>query len=609
MGVVYRARHVLIDRVVALKLIRPDLRGETHLRAWMLREARAANRVDHAHIIDIHDIGETEEGELYLVMEYLVGTPLSASSPRGRCPRRARRHPRADVRRPRPRPRPRRRPPRPQERQHPAHHPRRPEGLRQDPRLRPRRHRARSAPRAEGRGVRHARVHVAGAGPRRGGRGPVGPLRPRRPLLRDAHGAAPLPLERPRDAPRDAALARRPAPALIKPRRRTRRPRSICLRLLEKDPQALPRRPPPPGRAEGPAAQPALAGLGGRGGDGVPPPRRRRRPQSAGVTEWASRAALFARMVARAYPAGNAPPEVAQAAHAVLGPGRPRQPPRGRGREPHAQARGSSAAAAPSAPRSAARSRSSPTRSPASCARPPPTARTSRRSAPSCSRPSARGRRAPARGRRAAPGRRRPSIFERAGAAAGDRAGQARAARPLRASRRTRARAHRPRSSPPDRGAAQPARPLRRGARGGSRRRAARRSPSAHARGARVREGVQRRLEHCSSATSATSPSAATSSTTCCKPSAWPPAPAARTRASSPADRGRREAAGRRREVREEMPEGRGRGREARGPGVCPPLASGRPPTAGQWSMLLPLATSSNTPRFLASASTRSAVR
>jgi serine/threonine-protein kinase len=31
----------------------------------MLREARAANRVDHAHIIDIHDIGETDEGELY----------------------------------------------------------------------------------------------------------------------------------------------------------------------------------------------------------------------------------------------------------------------------------------------------------------------------------------------------------------------------------------------------------------------------------------------------------------------------------------------------------------------------------------------------------------
>lgn len=86
MGIVYRARHVLIDRVVAVKLIRPDLRGETHLRAWMLREARAANRVDHAHIIDIHDIGETDDSELYLVMEYLLGTPLSAELARGPLP-------------------------------------------------------------------------------------------------------------------------------------------------------------------------------------------------------------------------------------------------------------------------------------------------------------------------------------------------------------------------------------------------------------------------------------------------------------------------------------------------------------------------------------------
>ncbi len=86
MGIVYRARHVLIDRVVAVKLIRPDLRGETHLRAWMLREARAANRVDHAHIIDIHDIGETDEGALYLVMEFLIGVPLSTELAKGPMP-------------------------------------------------------------------------------------------------------------------------------------------------------------------------------------------------------------------------------------------------------------------------------------------------------------------------------------------------------------------------------------------------------------------------------------------------------------------------------------------------------------------------------------------
>src|SRR5687767_7384281 len=75
-----------MGRVVAVKLIRPDLRGETHLRAWMLREARAANRVDHAHIVDIHDVGETEEGELYLVMEYLTGTALSAECSKGPMP-------------------------------------------------------------------------------------------------------------------------------------------------------------------------------------------------------------------------------------------------------------------------------------------------------------------------------------------------------------------------------------------------------------------------------------------------------------------------------------------------------------------------------------------
>jgi eukaryotic-like serine/threonine-protein kinase len=139
MGVVYRARHVLIDRVVALKLIRPDLRGETHLRAWMLREARAANRVDHAHIVEIHDVGETDDGELYLVMEYLVGTALSSEISKGPMPvsTGGGRH-RADVRGTFARPRPRRRPPRPQERQHHAHRARGARRLREDPRLRAR---------------------------------------------------------------------------------------------------------------------------------------------------------------------------------------------------------------------------------------------------------------------------------------------------------------------------------------------------------------------------------------------------------------------------------------------------------------------------------------
>ena len=69
-----------------------------------------------------------------------------------------------------------------------------------------------------------------------------------------------------------------------------------------------------------------------------PPP-----PQSPGVIEWASRAALFSRMVSRAYPAANAPPDVQSATRASLGPRRARDAPRGRGGQPHPQARGARA--------------------------------------------------------------------------------------------------------------------------------------------------------------------------------------------------------------------------------------------------------------------------
>ncbi len=83
MGAVYRARHLLIDRVVAIKILQPEKRGEEHFRAWFLREARAANRINHANIVDISDFGETEDGLAYLVMELLVGDALSSLIARG----------------------------------------------------------------------------------------------------------------------------------------------------------------------------------------------------------------------------------------------------------------------------------------------------------------------------------------------------------------------------------------------------------------------------------------------------------------------------------------------------------------------------------------------
>ena len=76
-GAVFQARHLLIDRIVAVKILRPARRGETHHRDWFLREARAANRVEHDHVVDIYDFGDTDDGLYYLVMEYFKGQPLS----------------------------------------------------------------------------------------------------------------------------------------------------------------------------------------------------------------------------------------------------------------------------------------------------------------------------------------------------------------------------------------------------------------------------------------------------------------------------------------------------------------------------------------------------
>lgn len=86
MATVYRGRHQLIDRQVALKFLKPkQARDATH-RARFLREARAVNRVQHEHIIDVSDFGETADGLVYMVMEYLEGRTLTAEIAKGPLP-------------------------------------------------------------------------------------------------------------------------------------------------------------------------------------------------------------------------------------------------------------------------------------------------------------------------------------------------------------------------------------------------------------------------------------------------------------------------------------------------------------------------------------------
>ncbi len=76
MSTVYLARHVMIDRLVAVKTLRRDLSVVPEQRDRFLREARAVNRIHHPNIVEITDFGETEDGLCYLVMEYVPGRAL-----------------------------------------------------------------------------------------------------------------------------------------------------------------------------------------------------------------------------------------------------------------------------------------------------------------------------------------------------------------------------------------------------------------------------------------------------------------------------------------------------------------------------------------------------
>ncbi|MBA2528281.1 MAG: serine/threonine protein kinase [Pyrinomonadaceae bacterium] len=76
MGAVYRGTHVLMDKTVAVKVLRPALAADEKIVARFSREARAASRISHPHAVSVTDFGESEEGVVFLVMEYLNGKTL-----------------------------------------------------------------------------------------------------------------------------------------------------------------------------------------------------------------------------------------------------------------------------------------------------------------------------------------------------------------------------------------------------------------------------------------------------------------------------------------------------------------------------------------------------
>ena len=76
MGAVYRGTHLMLNKPVAIKLIKPELVSSSEVVQRFLREARAAAHLSHPNIVTVHDLGQTPDGMLYIVMELVPGSSL-----------------------------------------------------------------------------------------------------------------------------------------------------------------------------------------------------------------------------------------------------------------------------------------------------------------------------------------------------------------------------------------------------------------------------------------------------------------------------------------------------------------------------------------------------
>jgi serine/threonine-protein kinase len=75
MAVVYRAQDVMLERLVAVKILREDFSSDPDFQTQFRQEAKSAANLSHPNIITMHDFG-LDEGQLFLVMEYVPGTDL-----------------------------------------------------------------------------------------------------------------------------------------------------------------------------------------------------------------------------------------------------------------------------------------------------------------------------------------------------------------------------------------------------------------------------------------------------------------------------------------------------------------------------------------------------
>jgi serine/threonine protein kinase len=79
MGVVFAARHAIIERPLAIKVLKKEVARDTATVKRFVQEAKAASRIGHPNIVDVTDFGATPDGLTYSVMEYVDGVTLSAA--------------------------------------------------------------------------------------------------------------------------------------------------------------------------------------------------------------------------------------------------------------------------------------------------------------------------------------------------------------------------------------------------------------------------------------------------------------------------------------------------------------------------------------------------
>jgi eukaryotic-like serine/threonine-protein kinase len=77
MGAVYEARHCIIGKRVAIKVLLEKFLENQEFIARLLQEARLASSIGHQNIVDVTDFGTTRDGRAFVVMEFLDGEPLS----------------------------------------------------------------------------------------------------------------------------------------------------------------------------------------------------------------------------------------------------------------------------------------------------------------------------------------------------------------------------------------------------------------------------------------------------------------------------------------------------------------------------------------------------